>query len=66
MTRNTPSCTWCAVEAITTVVQMPACQAHHDEYCRRRRQGEEWAVISEDLWRCRRAEENQRRVTEGV
>jgi hypothetical protein len=46
-------CSWCDDEAITTVVQMRACRAHHDEYHRRRQAGEEWDSIKQDFYRRR-------------
>lgn len=53
MTQNKLICTWCENEAITTVVQMPACEAHHDEYHQRQQAGEAWATIEQDFWRQR-------------
>lgn len=54
-------CTWCEAEAVTTVVQLKACRAHHDEYHHRCQDGEEWNTIHHDFWRRRWAEEDRMR-----
>ncbi len=46
-------CTWCESEAITTIVQMPACQDHSNEYSYRRKSNEQWLTIEHDFWRRR-------------
>lgn len=50
-------CMWCENEAITTIVHIPACRSHHNEYHQRRQSGEEWPTIHQDFWRRRWADE---------
>jgi SOS-response transcriptional repressor LexA len=33
ISRRIPECTLCRDAAVTTVAQIPVCEAHHDEYC---------------------------------